>query len=128
MVGGSPKPLSIPRAMLIGRLERTGPGGNPGNDRIREKLVSWAEDRASHFYIYSGVGTPLNQIGAPVAADDVMQWLEAFDQWVADELGLNSPGVVELVAAANDLAVEEVDGFSAEELGRLRGIRVLVTD
>ncbi len=120
--------MSIPRAALIERVEITGPGGNRGNDRIRERLTAWAEKRASYFYIYSGVGTPLNQIGAAHAADDVIQWLDAFDEWAARQLGLDEERIAELIASENRLTVEHVDGLPDEELDKLRGIKVLVAD
>jgi hypothetical protein len=127
MTPSDAEPLTIDRAELVHRLERTG----PPIEGIRNRLVDWAETRATYFYIFSDVGTPLNQIPGAWAPSSE-RWLDDFDEAIAWHLQLKDEDIDELLARENNLTIEELDRrlepVEPQALKIMRGIRVEVID
>jgi hypothetical protein len=116
---------TISRSDLLGYVRTSTFGTDFDNDRIAERLMSWART-ADHFYVNSRTLTPLDYVGASKGSDTTVRWLIAFDVWVKRTARIRQRDEAELIARSNGLSVREAEG--REILEFQRGIQVNVTD
>ncbi len=119
--------LCIDRATLVRLVEFPGPPNEP----IRDRLIDWAQ-RASSFEHGGTQATPINQIGvAAYAADDLMLWLDSFDERIQRKLSVTQAEVSERHAQELGMTVEEyqqLDDHERTKRARAHGLRVEIRD
>jgi hypothetical protein len=114
--------LAIRRSELV---RRVGLGG-PSNPDIRDRLIAWAEGRASSFEIGVLDGrTPLRQIGISQPGPDLKKWWNDFDEGIVIHLELSDDKFLQMVAAASG---STADKFADLDEDLIRGVRVEVLE
>jgi hypothetical protein len=118
--------LCVERAALGRFMEAMG----PDNEQIRDRLVEWAA-RATSFRFLGEVATPLDQVGAAKADDDLVHWQDTgFYYWLLRELGISERAAEEFVAESLGMSLEQLDDLDQDEFEeRARGgLQVAVAD